>query len=91
MEEVKSQSVVLFGRGDALRTFLSQEEDRSGPFELSLSPDDDEGSATAILRFSTETPYRAIGGLMYHAPRANLRVLGWALQPPLCSPNPKRP
>jgi len=91
MAEVKSQSVVLFGRGDALRTFLSQEEDRSGPFELSLSPDDDEGTATAILRFNMETPYQAIGGLMYHAPRANLRVLGWALQPPLCSANPKRP
>ena len=82
--EVKTQSIVLSGRGEVIRIFLGREEKRSGPFEVSLSPDDDDGNATAIVRFSIDVPYRSIGGLIYYAQVAKLCVAGWAFQPPVC-------
>jgi hypothetical protein len=89
--EVKTQAIILTGQGEAIRTFLDREEKRSGPFEVSLSPEDDEGTATAILRYGIDVPYRTIGGLVYYAQIAKLRVAGWAFQPPVCEPDKKRP
>lgn len=89
--EVKTQAIVLSGPAAAIRTFLGQEGKRSGVLEVSLSPEDDEGNATAILRYGIDVPYRGIGGLVYSTQIAKLRVAGWAFQPPVCPPRSERP
>jgi hypothetical protein len=91
MADLKTQSIVLSGKERIIRSFLQREEERNGPFEIALSPDDDAGNATAILRFGINAPYRAIGGLIYYAHMAKLQVVGWTFQPPLCRADNMRP
>jgi hypothetical protein len=87
--DVKTQSIILAGNGQKLRAFLHQEEDQIERSELSLSQDDNVGTATAVLRFASDTPYKVIGALIYSAQVAKLYVGGFSNQPPLCLPDKK--
>jgi hypothetical protein len=87
--DVKTQSIILSGNGQKLRAFLYQEKDRIEGSELALSQDDDVGTATAVLRFPADTPYKVIGALIYYAQTAKLEAGGLLNQPPLCLPDKK--
>lgn len=89
ISDVKTLSIIISGNGQKVRAFLDQQSDRVGGYELSLSQDDSLGTATAVLRFSADTPYKAIGALIYYAQVAKLDAGGLVYQPPLCLPNQK--
>lgn len=55
--EVTTQSVVLQGKGRAIRDFLEKQKERIGASELALSMSGDADNANAVLRFGANTPY----------------------------------
>jgi hypothetical protein len=90
ISEVKTQSIIISGNGQKVRAFLQQQKDRIEGSELSLSQDDNVGTATAVLRFATDTPYKVIGALIYYARVAKLDAGELLNQPPLCLPDKKQ-
>ncbi|WP_420146264.1 hypothetical protein [Sphingobium sp.] len=82
--ELKSQSLIIEGKADVVRTWLGGPAIKGKPFDVSLSEVDDNGNQTAIQRFSAETPYRDIGGVIFSAQAAKMTVGAWTFQPPLC-------
>ncbi|MET0365330.1 MAG: hypothetical protein ABW169_11830 [Sphingobium sp.] len=85
--ELKSQSLIISGKAGIIREWLGGPAIKGKPFEVSLSQIDEEGNQTAILRFSADTPYRAIGGVIFSAQAAKMTVGGWTFQPPFCAEN----
>jgi len=89
--DVKTQSIVIDGKNEDVRSFLDNDQVKKGVFEISLSQVNEEGNVTAIFRFGINTPYRELGGLIYTAQMAGLNIGGWTYQPPLCKPGDRLP
>jgi hypothetical protein len=85
-EEIESIEVVLKGTPEQIGAALDDIRKIEPKLDVAISTTNElESQQAAIIRFSSNDPYRKIGGIIYTAQLRGLDVVTLAQRPPLCS------